>query len=65
MDKLTGDPEGIAALKALAGEHRDYFKFLLGEVQTNLDHNASFTTPNGTKYVLHMDSAGKLTVKKA
>jgi hypothetical protein len=65
MDRLTGDPEGIAALKALATEHRDFFKFLLAEVQSNLDHNAQFTAADGTKYVLHTDSTGHLTVKRA
>jgi len=65
MDRLTGDPEGIAALKALAAEHRDFFKFLLAEAQSNLDHNAHFTAADGGKFVLHMDSTGHLSVKRA
>lgn len=63
--KLTGDPDGVTALKALADEHRDYIKFLITEAQSNTDHVAPFKANDGTHWELklHIDS-GDLEVRK-
>jgi hypothetical protein len=50
--QLVGDPEGIAALKELASNNRDYLKFLISEAKTNTDHVAPFTGPHGRKWQL-------------
>jgi hypothetical protein len=63
--RLTGDPDGIAALKALNAEHRDYLKFLITEAQSNSDHVASFKTGDGTLWELALHvSTGVLEVRK-
>jgi hypothetical protein len=63
--KLVGDAEGIAVLKALVAEHRDYLKFLIAEAGTNSDHHAPFRAQDGTKYelVAHPESS-ELEVRK-
>lgn len=63
--KLTGDPVGIEALKALVAEHRDYMKFLIGEAQSNTNHAATFKAADGAHWelVLHPES-GDLEVRK-
>jgi len=63
--KLTGDPDGVNALKALAEEHRDYIKFLITEAQSNTDHAAKFKANDGTHWalVVHPES-GDLEIKK-
>ena len=66
MDKIGGDPAGIAALKALVAENRDYLRFLLGEAKTNVDHTAPFTGPDGVKYLLRADPvSGRLEISRA
>jgi hypothetical protein len=64
--KLVGDPDGIAALKALNSEHHDYLKFLINEAQSNTPHVAGFRGADGTKWelVLHLDTAD-LEIRKA
>jgi hypothetical protein len=64
--KLTGDPDGIAALKELVSDHRDYLKFLITEAQSNTDHHAPFRAKDGTKFelVVHPES-GELEVRQA
>lgn len=63
--KLVGDPDGIAALKALVEEHRDYMKFLITEAQSNTPHVAPFRGGDGTKWelVIHLET-GDLEVRK-
>jgi hypothetical protein len=51
---LGGDAEGIAALKALVVEHRDYMKFLITEARSNLNHAAVFTGADGRKWELRL-----------
>jgi hypothetical protein len=41
--EFTGDPEGIAALKALYGRDKAYLKFLIGEARSNADFTARFS----------------------
>jgi hypothetical protein len=64
--RLTGDPDGIAVLKDLVSDHRDYLKFLIGEAQSNTDHHAPFRGRDGSRWelVAHPES-GELEVRKA
>lgn len=63
--KLEGDPEGIAALKAMHARDKDYLKFLVGEARTNTDHRAPFRADDGTAYVLRVDPrTGDLVVER-
>ena len=63
--QVVGDPEGVAALKAMASEHRDYLKFLLNEAKSATGHVASFRAADGTRWevVLHLES-GDIEVRK-
>ena len=64
--KLVGDTDGIAALKELSQNNRDYLKFLIAEAGTNTDHTANFTGPDGTKWHLVVKpGSGELEVKRA
>ncbi len=54
---LSGDANGIAALKELVKANPNYIKFLIGEARTNVDHTAPFTAKDGTKYKLKLDLA--------
>jgi hypothetical protein len=64
--KLVGDPDGIAALKALNDEHRDYLKFLITEAQSNTPHVTGFRGADGTRWelVLHPDKA-EIEIRRA
>ncbi|HTM23488.1 MAG TPA: hypothetical protein VL172_23355 [Kofleriaceae bacterium] len=64
--KLVGDPDGIAALKALNTEHHDYLKFLIAEAQSNTPHVTGFRGGDGTRWelVLHPTS-GDIEIRKA
>ena len=63
--RLTGDPDGIAALKALVTEHRDYMKFLIGEAQSNTNHAAVFKDGDGAHWELYLHiESGDLEVRK-
>lgn len=63
--QVVGDPDGVAALKAMAAEHRDYLKFLLNEAKTATGNVATFRDADGTAWevVLHLDS-GDIEVRK-
>jgi hypothetical protein len=63
--QVVGDPEGVAALKAMASEHRDYLKFLLNEAKSATGHVASFRGADGTRWevVVHLES-GDIEVRK-
>jgi len=62
--QLHGDAEGIAALKALVTEHRDYMKFLIGEARTSSNHAAVFTGADGRKWELRLKlDTGDLEVR--
>ena len=63
MDKISGDDEGIAVLKELVQANHEFFRFLIEEAKTNVDHAASFASKDGVKYQLKLDLAtGHLTV---
>ncbi|MBI5511602.1 MAG: hypothetical protein HY903_22835 [Deltaproteobacteria bacterium] len=64
--KLTGHADGIAALKAIHAEDKEYMKFLVGEAKSNADLKASFKTKDGRKFVLKVDLVtGDLDVEPA
>ena len=64
--RLVGDPDGIAILKELSQNNRDYLKFLIGEAQSNTDHVATFSGPDGSKWNLVVKpGAGELEVRRA
>ena len=50
--KIVGDADGIAALKELVSDHRDYLKFLITEAQSSTDHHAPFRGRDGTRWEL-------------
>ena len=53
--RLVGDPEGIAQLKAMHTQNKEYLKFLVGEAKSNTDLKAPFVGSNGRRYVLKVD----------
>ena len=62
--QLRGDPGGIAHLKAMHQENKEYVKFLVGEARSNTDLTAPFVDKEGTKYVLRVDpGTGSLVVE--
>lgn len=62
--ELTGDPAGIAALKALAAADKSYLKFLINEARSNTDLCTRFTDASGAHWVLRIDPAtGNLVVE--
>ena len=64
--KLTGDAEGIAVLKALHAENKEYMKFLVGEAKSNADLKTAFKAKDGRRFVLRVDLAtGDLEVSPA
>ncbi len=52
---LTGDPEGLAALKSFQEGNRDYLKFLIQEARTVFEHQVDFKSPEGAQFRLHFD----------
>ena len=64
--QLVGDPDGIAALKELAQNSREFMKFLISEAQTSTHHTAPFTGPDGTKWQLVLKAGSSdLEVQRA
>jgi len=52
---LTGDAEGVAALKAFQEGNRDYLKFLIQEARTVFEHQVDFKSSDGAQFRLHFD----------
>ena len=62
--ELTGDPDGIAALKAKHAKDKGYIKFLVTEARSNVDQSATFTGEDGKHWRLKFDAAtGNLDVQ--
>ena len=52
---LTGDPKGLAALKAFQDGNREYLKFLLQEAKTVFEHHVDFKAADGAQFRLFYD----------
>lgn len=65
--ELTGDPEAIAALKALREKSKDYLKFLIQEVESSFEGQVKYKGPDGVEYTLSRDpkTPKKLVAAKA
>ena len=62
---LTGDPAGLAALKALQERNRDYLKFLIQEAKTVFEHHVDFKAEDGAQFRLRFDlKTGNFEVQK-
>ncbi len=62
---LTGDPEGLAALKALQEGNRDYLKFLIQEARSVFEHHVDFKNAAGAQFRLTFDvRTGDFRVEK-
>jgi hypothetical protein len=62
---LTGDPEGLAALKSLQEGNRDYLKFLIQEARSVFEHHVDFKDGAGAQFRLHFDvRTGELRVER-
>jgi len=62
---LTGDPAGLAALKAMQESNRDYLKFLIQEAKTVFEHHVDFKDGGGAQFRLVYDvKTGSLRVDK-
>ena len=62
---LTGDPAGLAALKAMQESNREYLKFLIQEARTVFEHHVDFKGPDGTRFrLIHDVKAGEFRVEK-
>ena len=62
--KLTGDPDGLAALKTFQEGNRDY-KFLIQEATSVFEHHVDFKGPDGTPFrLIHDVKTGEFRVEK-
>ncbi len=53
---LEGDQEGIAVLKAMSSDNKEFLKFLIQEAKTVFEHYADFKSKDGAhKYRLAFD----------
>ena len=52
---LTGDPAGLAALKAMQESNRDYLKFLIQEARSVFEHHVDFKASDGAQFRLTFD----------
>ena len=62
--QLSGDADGLVALKALQEKNRDYLKFLITEAKTVFEHHVDFKAENGAQFRLKYDvKTGAFTVE--
>jgi hypothetical protein len=62
---LTGDPHGLAALKAFQEGNREYLKFLIQEARTVFEHQVDFKSADGAQFRLLFDvKTGDFRVEK-
>ena len=62
---LTGDPAGLAALKAFQEGNREYLKFLIQEATSVFEHHVDFKAADGAQFRLIFDvRTGALRVEK-
>ncbi len=62
--KLEGDPDGIAALKAMHEQDKEGVKFLLKDAQTSTDHSAYFRR-DGRKWAIRLGVDGTIHLEPA
>ena len=63
--QLIGDPDGIAVLKGMKQNNREYLKFIIGEANSNTIREAEFKGPDDTRYKIKiMVPSGDLEVSK-
>ena len=63
--KLTGDAEGLAALKSFQEGNREYLKFLIQEATSVFEHHVDFKGPDGTQFrLVHDVRTGEFRVEK-
>jgi len=53
--QLTGDPAGLAAMKALQESNREYLKFLIQEAKTVFEHHVDFKAADGAQFRLYFE----------
>jgi hypothetical protein len=62
---LTGDPAGLAALKAMQEGNREYLRFLIQEAKSVFEHHVDFKGPDGAQFRLVYDvKTGAFRVEK-
>jgi hypothetical protein len=62
---LTGDPAGLAVLKAFQEGNREYLKFLIQEAKSVFEHHVDFKGADGAQFRLIFDvRTGGLRVEK-
>ena len=62
---LTGDPAGLAALKAFQEGNREYLKFLIQEAKSVFEHHVDFKAADGAQFRLVYDvKSGAFRVDK-
>ena len=62
---LTGDPDGLAALKTFQETNREYLKFLIQEAKSVFEHHVDFKDAAGTPFRLVFDvKTGALRVER-
>jgi hypothetical protein len=62
---LTGDPDGLAALKVMQEKNREYLKFLIQEAKSVFEHHVDFKGQDGAQFRLVYDvKTGAFRVEK-
>ena len=63
--QLSGDADGLSALKVLQEKNREYLKFLIQEAKTVFEHHVDFKGESGAQFRLKYDvKTGAFTVDK-
>ena len=55
--ELVGHPEGLAELKIIREERKDFLKFLITEAKTSFSRQAEFKGKDGRRWVMKYDGA--------
>jgi|RhiMetdeSRZDD1v2_1073273.scaffolds.fasta_scaffold1777085_2 hypothetical protein len=64
--KLSGDPEGIAALRALHEREPTAVKVLIEDVSTTTDNATTFRDDDGNRWRMSLDpKTGELYIERA
>ena len=52
---LVGDPDGLAELKVIKAERKDFLRFLITEARTSFSRSAEFKGADGRLWMMHFD----------